>query len=97
LRSFYAGRPQLHIALGWWTPEESDEGALKVFDGQHKAAVRILLGVKELPVRVFVEPDLKVLLQANTNAGDTLAGGVRHGSEAPSRQCLVPRTTQRIP
>jgi hypothetical protein len=43
-----------------------------VFDGQHKAAAQILLGAKELPVRVFVEPNLKILLQANTNAGDTL-------------------------
>jgi hypothetical protein len=45
---------------------------LKVFDGQHKAAAQILLGVKELPVRIFVEPDLNILLQANTHAGDKL-------------------------
>ena len=30
------------------------------------------LGTRELPVRVFVEPDTNVLLQANTNAGGTL-------------------------
>jgi len=72
VEEFYAGRPQLHVALAWWAPGGNAEGPLKVFDGQHKAAAQILLGVKELPVRVFVEPDLKVLLQANTNAGDTL-------------------------
>jgi hypothetical protein len=72
IEEFYAGRPQLHVALGWWAPTAGNDGPLKVFDGQHKAAAQILLGVKELPIRVFVEPDLKVLLQANTNAGDTL-------------------------
>jgi len=72
IEEFYAGRPQLHVALAWWAPNASDEGPLKVFDGQHKAAAQILLGVTELPIRVFVQPDLKILLQANTNAGDTL-------------------------
>ena len=43
-----------------------------MFDGQHKAASQILLGVRKLPVRVFVRPDLNVLLQTNTNAGDKL-------------------------
>ena len=45
---------------------------LKVFDGQHKAAAQILLGTRELPLRVFVEPDTNILLQANTNAGGKL-------------------------
>jgi hypothetical protein len=31
-----------------------------------------LLDVKELPVRIFVNPDLDVLLTTNTNAGTTL-------------------------
>ena len=43
-----------------------------MFDGQHKAAAQILIGIRKLPVRVFVEPDLNILLQANTNAGDKL-------------------------
>lgn len=72
LEEFYSGRPQLHVSLGWWAPDEDGQGPLKIFDGQHKAAAQILLGVKQLPIRVFVEPDTKVLLQANTNAGDTL-------------------------
>ena len=50
------------MALGWWAPDperagEQRAGKLKLFDGQHKAAAQILLGVRELPVRVFVEPD----------------------------------------
>ena len=77
IAEFLAKRPQLHVALGWWAPDperagEQRAGKLKLFDGQHKAAAQILLGVRELPVRVFVEPDTKVLLQANTNAGGKL-------------------------
>lgn len=72
MEEFYAGRPQLHVSLAWWAPTNDGTGPIKVFDGQHKAAAQILLGAKQLPVRVFVEPDLKVLLQANTNAGDKL-------------------------
>lgn len=65
-------RPQLHVSLAWWAPDSNGDGALKVFDGQHKAAAQILLGTKELPVRVFVTPDTNVLLLANTNAGEKL-------------------------
>ena len=45
---------------------------VKVFDGQHKAAAQILLGTRDLPVRIFLEPDVNILLQANTNAGGKL-------------------------
>lgn len=69
---FLKKRPQLHVGLAWWAPEADGCGPVKVFDGQHKAAAQIMLGMKELPVRIFVEPDTKVLLQANTNAGSTL-------------------------
>ena len=72
IEEFMRGRPQLHVALAWWAPEVDGQGAIKVFDGQHKAAAQILLGVRQLPVRVFVEPDTNVLLVANTNAGDKL-------------------------
>ena len=71
IEEFMKKRPQLHVALGW-LEDVNGTGKLKVFDGQHKAAAQILLGVKELPVRVFLNPDTKVLLQANTNAGDKL-------------------------
>jgi hypothetical protein len=67
----HAGRPQLHVSLAWWPAVNDGSGSLKVFDGQHKPAAQILLGTKNLPVRVFVDPDLKVL-QADTNTGDKL-------------------------
>ena len=72
IEEFLGKRPQLHVGLAWWEPTEDGAGTLKVFDGQHKAAAQILLGVRELPMRVFVEPDTNVLLQANTNAGGKL-------------------------
>jgi hypothetical protein len=72
IEEFNAKRPQLHVALGWWSPESGDEGNVHVFDGQHKAAAQILLGVTELPVRIFIRPNLNVLLETNTNAGDKL-------------------------
>jgi hypothetical protein len=72
IEEFLEKRPQLHVALAWWAPERDGAGPVKVFDGQHKAAAQILLGVRELPVRIFVQPDTNVLLQANTNAGSTL-------------------------
>jgi len=72
IEEFLKRRPQLHVGLAWWTPDENSGGYLKLFDGQHKAAAQILLGMRELPVRVFIEPDTNVLLQANTNAGGKL-------------------------
>lgn len=72
IEEFQKQRPQLQVGLAWWTPDEDGTGPLRVFDGQHKAAAQILLGVKSLPLRVFVRPDTNVLLQANANAGDQL-------------------------
>ena len=72
IEEFLRKRPQLHVGLAWWAPEEDGTGKIKMFDGQHKAAAQILIGSRKLPVRVFVEPDLNILLQANTNAGDKL-------------------------
>jgi hypothetical protein len=72
IEEFLKKRPQLHVGLAWWAPNGDGAGAVKVFDGQHKAAAQILLGVRELPVRIFIEPDVNVLLQANTNAGGKL-------------------------
>jgi hypothetical protein len=71
VKEFFDGFPQLHVALGWI---DTDRGpaVIKVFDGQHKAAAQALLGVKSLPVRVFVKPDPEKLLQTNTRAGTTL-------------------------
>jgi HNH endonuclease len=72
IEEFLQKRPQLHVALAWWAPDKDGSGAVKVFDGQHKAAAQILLGTRELPVRIFLEPDVNILLQANTNAGGKL-------------------------
>ncbi len=72
IEEFLKRRPQLHVGLAWWAPDDDGQGPLKLFDGQHKAAAQILLGVEQVPVRVFLEPDINVLLQANTNAGGKL-------------------------
>ena len=72
VEEFLNERPQLHVGLAWWTPDSDEAGTLKLFDGQHKAAAQILLGATELPVRVFVNPSLNVLIQTNTNAGSRL-------------------------
>ena len=72
IEEFLVGRPQLHVGLAWWSAEEDGTGLLKLFDGQHKAAAQIMLGNREIPVRVFVEPDVEVLITANTNAGSSL-------------------------
>jgi len=72
IEEFLQKRPQLHIGLAWWSPNGDGTGAVKVFDGQHKAAAQIMLGVKQLPIRVFIEPDTNVLLVTNTNAGSKL-------------------------
>jgi hypothetical protein len=72
VKEFYEKRPQLHVALGWIEGKDGTASPVWIFDGQHKAAAQILLGMKEIPVRVFVNPDKDVLLTANTNAGTTL-------------------------
>lgn len=74
VEEFYKKRPQLHISLGWMRVDGSErgQGRVHIFDGQHKAAAQVLLGVTRLPVRVFLDPDLDLLLTTNTNAGTVL-------------------------
>jgi HNH endonuclease len=72
VEEFHRKRPQLHVALGWTTLNGDRRGRIKVFDGQHKAAAQVLLGVKELPVRVFFNPDVDTFITTNMNAGTTL-------------------------
>jgi Uncharacterized protein conserved in bacteria len=72
IEEFHKGRPQLHVALGWIETSSAPEVKVRVFDGQHKAAAQVLLGVREVPVRIFIDPDTDKLLTANTNAGTTL-------------------------
>lgn len=71
IEEFHRGFPQLQVSLGW-VSTETGRAPVKIFDGQHKVAAQVLLGVKELPVRVFVDPDRDRLLTANTHAGTTL-------------------------
>ncbi len=71
VHEFFLRRPQLHVSLGYIVTKE-DQSPIKVFDGQHKAAAQIFLSVRRLPIRIFIDPDLDVLLTANTNAGTTL-------------------------
>lgn len=72
LEEFHRKLPQLHIALGWIDTSHSNASKVYIFDGQHKTAAQILLGVRCLPVRVFINPDPDILLTANTHAGTTL-------------------------
>jgi hypothetical protein len=73
VEEFYRRRPQLHISLGWvFLEPKKTKSKVSVFDGQHKAAAQVLLGVHSLPVRVFLNPNLDLLLTTNTNAGTTL-------------------------
>lgn len=71
LNEFLSGRPQLHVALAWGVIE-NNELKVQVFDGQHKAVAQMLLGTRVLPVRLFINPDPNLLLEANTNAGTVL-------------------------
>ncbi len=69
---FFSRLPQLHVPLAWIDSTEEGGAKVRIFDGQHKAAAQVLLGVRKLPVRIFVDPDTDVLLTANTHAGTTL-------------------------
>lgn len=72
VEEFHNKIPQLHVALGWVDLEGEHAKKIHIFDGQHKTASQVLLGVKELPVRVFINPNKDILLTANTRAGTTL-------------------------
>lgn len=70
---FHKRNPQLQVGLAWAElPDGGKKAKVRVFDGQHKATAQVLLGVKHLPLRIFIDPDVEVLLEANTNAGTTL-------------------------
>ncbi|MCQ2180053.1 MAG: HNH endonuclease [Bacteroidales bacterium] len=72
LAEFYKGNPQLHVSLGYIESNDKGESYVKLFDGQHKAAAQILLGVREIPVRVFIDPNKDKIIETNFNAGTTL-------------------------
>lgn len=72
LAEFFKQNPQLHIALGYIEDDGSGKSPVKLFDGQHKSAAQVLLGVKELAVRIFINPNKDRLTESNFNAGTTL-------------------------
>ena len=67
VKEFYKGNPQLHLSLA-----RLDNGKIKIFDGQHKAVAQIMLGVKELVVRLFIDTDVDRMIETNTIAGSKL-------------------------
>ncbi len=69
---FYQGNPQLHISLGWIDINNTSDAYVKIFDGQHKAAAQVMLDVKEIPVRIFINPNEDLIILTNFRAGTTL-------------------------
>lgn len=69
---FYQGNPQLHISLGWIDIHNTSDSFVKIFDGQHKAAAQVMLDVKEIPVRIFINPNEDLIILTNFRAGTTL-------------------------
>lgn len=75
IEEFYRRHPQLlpslaHLIL---RSKESGQGQLLLFDGQHKAAAQLFLGHSLLYLRVFVNPDTKLLKTTNFGAHTKLA------------------------
>ena len=67
IKEFHKGNPQLHLSLA-----RIDNGKIKIFDGQHKAVAQIMLGAKELVVRLFIDTDVDRMIETNTTAGSKL-------------------------
>lgn len=67
VKEFAKGNPQLHLSLA-----RIEGHKVKIFDGQHKAVAQILLGQRELLLRVFIEPNIDRLTETNANAGSKL-------------------------
>lgn len=67
IKEFYKTNPQLHLSLA-----RIDDNKIKIFDGQHKAVAQLMLGVKKILVRVFINPNVDRLTETNTNAGSKL-------------------------
>ncbi len=67
VKEFYKGNPQLHLTLA-----RIENGKIKVFDGQHKAAAQILLGNRTICLRLFINPNVNKLTETNANAGSKL-------------------------
>ena len=67
IKEFHKGNPQLHISLA-----RLDGNQIKIFDGQHKAVAQIMLGIRALLVRLFLNTDVERMTETNTTAGSKL-------------------------
>lgn len=67
MKEFHKPNPQLHLSLA-----RIDDNKIKIFDGQHKAVTQILLGVRKIVVRLFIDSDVERLTETNTIAGSKL-------------------------
>lgn len=67
IKEFHKPNPQLHLSLA-----RIEDGKIKIFDGQHKAVAQLMLGVRNIVVRLFIAPDIDRLIETNTIAGSKL-------------------------
>lgn len=67
IREFACGNPQLQQCLA-----RVDGDRVRVFDGQHKTVARILLGERNILMRLFLETNPAKLMETNTRAGKQL-------------------------
>ncbi len=67
IEEFAKGNPQLQQSLA-----RVDGDVVRIFDGQHKTVARILLGEREILMRLFLETDPAKLMETNTRAGKQL-------------------------
>jgi HNH endonuclease len=88
IEEFQKGRPQLHVGLTWWTPDEDATGPVKMFDGQHKAAAQVLLDVRSSTARPSVRATRCEYLAPNEckRGRHASASRLRCASEATPRE-----------
>ncbi|MBO5103132.1 MAG: HNH endonuclease [Clostridia bacterium] len=67
IKEFYKPNPQLQISLA-----RIDDNKIKIFDGQHKSVAQIMLGVRKIIVRLFIDSNFDRLMTTNLNAGKQL-------------------------
>lgn len=74
IEEFYRGHPQLQPSLAHLVLDhQKSRGRILLFDGQHKAAAQLFLGNRLLYLRVFLNPDIKLLKTTNFGAHTKLA------------------------
>ena len=67
IKEFHKTNPQLHLGLA-----RIEDGKIKIFDGQHKTVAQIMLGIRNVVIRLFINPDVDRLVETNTTAGSKL-------------------------